>query len=92
MMWVSILALAVFVYVSANMLLYGVSEWWKANVSPDEETRKRKKRNAVALICLALFIWSFVTIWVVNASTLLVVLQILQAAGVDISALTQGAL
>lgn len=88
-MWFPFLILVASVIGSSHAILYGVSEWWKVNEAKDEDTSRRLKGRALLLVCAGLFAWSVATIYVSSMATAITTVQILDAAGVDVSKLTE---
>ena len=75
---------------ASKCLLFGVSAWWQcANGKLDEDEIAKQKARASSLVGFAFMIWAFVIIMYVQVGQAATTLAILEAAGVDLSALVK---
>lgn len=77
-------------YGASRCMLYGVSAWWQCtNSKLDDEELTKQKSRAISLVSTSFMIWSIAIITTVNSMQGAMILGVLQAAGVDISAITK---
>ena len=72
------------------MLLFGVTDWWKlSNNTMSADETFATKRKAVGKVTFALTLWGSMIVFLTNSMTYGMVVGLMQAAGIDVSALIQ---